>query len=48
EKVFGVTQGWADANPHTHTRVLKALIRAAYWLDAEDGGNRMEAVRMIA
>ena len=48
EKVFGVTQGWADANPHTHTRVLKALIRAAYWLDANDGGNRMEAVRMIA
>ena len=48
EKVFGVTQDWAQANPETHTRVLKALIRAAYWLDAKDGGNRMEAVRMIA
>jgi nitrate/nitrite transport system substrate-binding protein len=48
DKVFGVTQDWAQANPETHTRVLKALIRAAYWLDAEDGGNRMEAVRMIA
>ena len=48
EKVFGVTQGWADSNPNTHTRVLKALIRAAHWLDANNDANRMEAVRIIA
>jgi nitrate/nitrite transport system substrate-binding protein len=48
EKVFGVAQKWADANPNTHIRVVKALIRAGYWLDAENNKNRMEAVKIIA
>src|SRR5690606_17250292 len=34
EKVFGVTRGWAEKYPATHTAVLKALIRACIWLDA--------------
>ncbi len=48
EKVFGVTKEWADANPNTHLAVVKALIRAAQWLDENDNANRMEAVAMLA
>ncbi len=48
EKVFGVSKKWADANPKTHIAVLKALIRAAKWLDDENDKNRAEAVRIIS
>src|SRR5262245_13608970 len=48
EKVFGVTDEWATANPNTHVAVVKALIRAAMWLDANDNANREEAVAMLA
>ncbi|KDM89846.1 ABC transporter substrate-binding protein [Photobacterium galatheae] len=48
EKVFGVSQVWADAYPNTHIRVVKALIRAAHWLDEENNANREAAVKMLA
>jgi nitrate/nitrite transport system substrate-binding protein len=48
EKVFGVSQAWADKYPNTHIRVVKALIRAAMWLDENDNANRPEAVRILA
>ena len=48
EKVFGVTEEWAAANPKTHLAVVKALIRAAIWLDADDNGNRPAAVEMLS
>lgn len=48
EKVFGVTQAWNDKNPNTHKAVVKAMIRAAYWLDAENDKNRQEAAKMIS
>ena len=48
DKVFGVTKGWADDNPETHKRLVKALIRAAQWLDADNNANRMEAVEIIS
>ncbi len=48
EKVFGVSREWADANPNTHLRVVKAMIRAAKWLDANDNGNRPEAVEILS
>ena len=48
EKVFGVTKAWAEKYPQTHLALVKALIRAAIWLDANDGGNRDEAARIIA
>jgi nitrate/nitrite transport system substrate-binding protein len=48
EKVFGVTKEWADAHPNTHLAIVKALIRAAIWLDADDNANRAEAVQMLA
>jgi nitrate/nitrite transport system substrate-binding protein len=48
EKVFGVTAAWAEANPKTHLAVVKALIRAAMWLDARDNANRREAVEILS
>jgi nitrate/nitrite transport system substrate-binding protein len=48
EKVFGVTNEWADENPNTHRAVVKALIRAAMWLDEHENANRPEAVEILA
>jgi nitrate/nitrite transport system substrate-binding protein len=48
EKVFGVTAEWAGKYPNTHLAVVKALIRAAQWLDANDNANRPEAVEILA
>lgn len=48
EKVFGVTKDWADKNPNTHIRVVKAMIRAAKWLDDENNKNRPAAAKMIS
>ncbi|USD67522.1 CmpA/NrtA family ABC transporter substrate-binding protein [Vibrio sp. SCSIO 43136] len=48
EKVFGVSKTWAEKYPNTHIRVVKALIRAAHWLDENDNANRPEAVKMLA
>lgn len=48
EKVFGVSQEWADKNPNTHIRVVKAMIRAAQWLDANNNANRPEAVKILS
>lgn len=47
EKVFGVTAAWAQKNPETHVRVVKALIRAGQWLDAS-AENRQRAVVLLA
>ncbi|HEY0634692.1 MAG TPA: CmpA/NrtA family ABC transporter substrate-binding protein, partial [Gammaproteobacteria bacterium] len=48
EKVFGVTKGWAEKYPNTHIRTVKALIRAAQWLDANNNANRAEASKMLS
>ncbi|TDF36620.1 nitrate ABC transporter substrate-binding protein [Alteromonadaceae bacterium M269] len=48
EKVFGVSKAWADKNPNTHIRVVKAMIRAAMWLDENNNANRNEAVKMLS
>jgi len=48
EKVFGVTRQWADKHPNTHLAVVKALIRAGMWLDANNGANRKEAARILS
>jgi nitrate/nitrite transport system substrate-binding protein len=48
EKVFGVSKEWADKYPNTHIRVVKAMIRAAMWLDANNNANRAEAVKILA
>ena len=48
EKVFGVTKDWNTKYPATHKAVVKALIRAAYWLDADNNKNRKEASKIIS
>lgn len=48
EKVFGVSKGWADKNPNTHLAVVKAMIRAAKWLDEDNNKNRKEAVKILS
>ncbi|ARJ64739.1 nitrate ABC transporter [Magnetospirillum sp. ME-1] len=44
EKVFAVTQGWAESHPETHLAVLQALISAAQWCD----DNRSELAELLA
>ena len=48
EKVFGVSKAWAEKYPNTHLAVVKALIRAAMWLDADNNKNRPEAVKILS
>ena len=48
EKVFGVTAEFAKKYPNTLVRITKALIRAGYWLDAENNKNRKEASQIIS
>ena len=48
EKVFGVSSAWAAKYPNTHIAVVKALIRAAKWLDEDNNKNRKEAVKILA
>lgn len=47
EKVFGVTEEWAKKYPNTHLAVLKALLRAAIWLDASPE-HRRQAVDILS
>ncbi len=48
EKVFGVSKEWAEKYPNTHKAVVKALIRAAMWLDEGGMENRIEASKILA
>ncbi|MFZ5655249.1 MAG: CmpA/NrtA family ABC transporter substrate-binding protein [Pseudomonadota bacterium] len=48
EKVFGITAQFAERYPNTTVRLVKALIRAAHWLDTNGNANRPEAVRYLA
>ncbi|OZG75339.1 nitrate ABC transporter substrate-binding protein [Hahella sp. CCB-MM4] len=48
EKVFGVSKEWADKYPQTHIAVVKAMIRAAKWLDDNNNANRPEAVKILS
>ncbi|MEJ2398143.1 MAG: CmpA/NrtA family ABC transporter substrate-binding protein, partial [Gammaproteobacteria bacterium] len=48
EKVFGVSAAWAKKYPNTYIHVLKALIRAAKWLDENNNANRPEAVKILS
>lgn len=48
EKVFGVSNDWAEKYPNTHLAVVKALIRAAKWLDENNNANRKAAVKILS
>lgn len=48
EKVFGLRKDFAEKNPKTMAALLRAIIKAQQWLDAEGGKNRAEAVKILA
>jgi nitrate/nitrite transport system substrate-binding protein len=48
EKVFGITETFAEENPNTTLALTRALIRAAQWLDADNNANRAEAVEILS
>ena len=48
EKVFGMTKEFTEKYPNTTARLVKALIRAAKWLDENDNANRPAAVKILA
>ncbi|WP_324739885.1 CmpA/NrtA family ABC transporter substrate-binding protein [Tsuneonella sp. CC-YZS046] len=48
EKVLGIRKDFADKYPATTQALLRALIKAQQWLDADDGKNRAEAVRILS
>lgn len=48
EKVFGMSKTFTEKNPNTTIRIVKAMIRAAKWLDQDNNKNRMEAVKILA
>lgn len=45
EKVLGVTRSWAEQHPGTHRALVRAMLRAAFWLDAAE--HREEAAQLI-
>jgi nitrate/nitrite transport system substrate-binding protein len=48
EKVFGLKKEFVDQNPKTVKALVRAIIKAQMWLDADSGKNRVEAVRILA
>ncbi|TXS93637.1 ABC transporter substrate-binding protein [Parahaliea aestuarii] len=48
EKVFGLTETFTEQYPNTTVRVVKALLRAAKWLDENNNANRPEAVDILS
>jgi len=48
EKVLGLRKDFADRYPGTTAAMLRAVIKAQQWLDADDGANRPEAVSVLA
>ncbi len=48
EKVFGISAEFARENPNTTLAVVKALIRAAIWLDENNNANREAAVELLS
>jgi nitrate/nitrite transport system substrate-binding protein len=48
EKVFGLTKAFVEANPKTTKALIRAIIKAQMWLDADGGKNRPEAVKILS
>ena len=48
EKVFGIREDFYEKYPNTTIRIVKAMIRAAYWLDEQNNKNRKEAVKILS
>ncbi|WP_417628404.1 CmpA/NrtA family ABC transporter substrate-binding protein [Pararhodobacter aggregans] len=48
EKVFALRADFVEAYPNTTRAIVRALIRAAMWLDADDNANRAEAAEILS
>jgi len=48
EKVFGITEKFYKKYPNTTIHIVKALLRAAKWLDENNNANRKEAVKILS
>ena len=48
EKVLGLREDFAEKHPATTAALLRAIIKAQQWLDADDGANREEAVEILS
>jgi nitrate/nitrite transport system substrate-binding protein len=48
EKVFGLKKEFVEKNPKTVKALVRAIIKAQMWLDAENGKNRTEAVKILS
>jgi len=48
EKVFGLREDFYKKYPNTTIRIVKAMIRAAHWLDENNNANRPAAVKILA
>lgn len=48
EKVLGLRKDFAEKYPATTAALLRAVIKAQQWLDADNGANRKEAVEILA
>ena len=48
EKVFGMTKEFTEKYPNTTARLVKAMLRAAKWLDENNNANRPEAVEILS
>ncbi|MGH1505124.1 MAG: CmpA/NrtA family ABC transporter substrate-binding protein [Acidimicrobiales bacterium] len=48
EKVYGMRKDWAEQYPGTTKALLRAIIKAQQWLDADSNGNRTEAVEILS
>lgn len=48
DKVFAVKREFIQKYPNTSVRVVKAMIRAAKWLDEKENANRSAAAKMIS
>ncbi len=48
EKVLGFRKDFAEKYPATTAAILRAVIKAQQWLDADGGANRAEAVKILS
>ncbi|WP_199800335.1 CmpA/NrtA family ABC transporter substrate-binding protein [Erythrobacter mangrovi] len=48
EKVLGLREDFAAKYPATTAALLRAIIKAQQWLDADSGANRAEAVKILS
>ena len=48
EKVFGVTADFAEKYPNTTLAVIKALIRAGHWLDANNAPTAPKPCKILS